>query len=407
MRTRRSLAWIGASLLATSAVAWWWVPAWGIVAPTGAIARKFVVAGESSGISGVDDLGDGRRGIALWSDGDPQFRFELRDGGLARVESAFPATPRSSSVRPTGRYSIAGRTLVRTSWDTVTTTDGDSVSTWRAPALIAGAAVPFDRATKIVIVCRGEREEGAQLCAYGLDGTPLWSLRRAVPRPDVDSSLFIETGAAPASDEDEDGIGDLCLIESVRSARSHGSRITVLSAADPPREIRSAAIETPGVAAWSRIVALGDSNGDGVAELAIGAPGEEVAIVDGATFAILHRRRAPPGIRYFGAKLANARDLDGDGADDLIVVGVKPTCGLVQVVSGRTGETLLEQDVSYAGWLQCDVIAGLGDLDGDGRGELALLRPAEARPIWSRPVTPPARLTIWSGAHALSGRLLD
>lgn len=76
------------------------------------------------------------------------------------------------------------------------------------------------------------------------------------------------------------------------------------------------------------------------------------------------------------AFLAAVMDADGDGHEEVIVgapSAVGP--GRVELLSGRTGQTLFAWKGKAAGDRLGAAVAGLGDTDGDGRGELALGAP--------------------------------
>ncbi len=86
----------------------------------------------------------------------------------------------------------------------------------------------------------------------------------------------------------------------------------------------------------------------------------------------------------FGGAAAGGSDFDADGVDDLIIgaPGVKPffspsMAGTVTTRSGKTGallSTFTTADVDgLFGWS----VAGLGDVDSDGFGELAIAAPTE------------------------------
>ena len=143
------------------------------------------------------------------------------------------------------------------------------------------------------------------------------------------------------------------------------------------------------------VAALDDLDGDGVADFAVSAPDEVVEeetegggvvyVYSGATGTVLHRLAHPPA-RYqdlFGVAIAALGDLDGDGVGD-VGVGAEDsgeqlacdqlgTTGLAYAFSGATG-ALLYTLAPEAG---CETyfgtsIAGLGDVDGDGRADFAV-----------------------------------
>ncbi len=136
----------------------------------------------------------------------------------------------------------------------------------------------------------------------------------------------------------------------------------------------------------SAILGAGDLNGDGVPDIAVGAPNDDFAIgtafvYSGAKGSTLYQV-FPLELRgFFGGALASAGDLDGDGVPDLIV-GAPFTSrkeaygvGSVLVFSGATGKLLFnfvgEEGGTYMGWS----VAGVGDIDQDGVPDLAIGTP--------------------------------
>lgn len=135
---------------------------------------------------------------------------------------------------------------------------------------------------------------------------------------------------------------------------------------------------------------LGDLTGDGVPEYAIGAPGHgnfqvpavlagRVFVYNGAT----GRELVRPGLLnlggsmdgdLFGRSVAGLGDATGDGIPDFAVGGN----GFVRVLNGATFAlhaviTPLPPVVSNSfGW----TVAGIGDINGDGRGDIAVGAPA-------------------------------
>ena len=117
---------------------------------------------------------------------------------------------------------------------------------------------------------------------------------------------------------------------------------------------------------------LGDVDGDGVADYAAGAP---YAKVGGAPFAgkvrahsgadgkVLWLAAHPRANEIFGSRLARIGDVNGDGADDVAVGGDN----VFQVLSGVAGSLI--HDVPTAGAFGLDDV---GDLDGDGVDDFAV-----------------------------------
>jgi hypothetical protein len=133
------------------------------------------------------------------------------------------------------------------------------------------------------------------------------------------------------------------------------------------------------------VCALADLDGDGWAEIAVGAPGRSapsgartgaVAIADGRSGRIARRIEGDAAWDLFGAAVSPCPDLDGDGLDDLLVgapgVGLPtPFAGAAFVHSSATGERLWSTRGSGSDELG-RFVGTVPDLDGDGRREIVL-----------------------------------
>ncbi len=146
------------------------------------------------------------------------------------------------------------------------------------------------------------------------------------------------------------------------------------------------------------VAALPDVNGDGVADVAVGAPDEDpgnspsncgrVYIYSGAT-GLLLRKLLPtwPEIDgHFGVSVSGLADVNGDLLGDLVVGGFQENpggapneCGRVHIYSGATGKRLLtlrspgEEEGGKFG----ESVGGIPDVNGDGRGDIVVGAPDE------------------------------
>ena len=193
-------------------------------------------------------------------------------------------------------------------------------------------------------------------------------------------------------DVDGDGRGDLL----VSATREEGSgvdlagRVYVFSGATGSllRVLESPNPRAQGFFGDSPSV-VPDVDGDGVVDILVGASGEDgggefssgrAYVFSGASGVLLRTLESPNAefAASFGLQASGVVDVDGDGRGDLLVGvsresgGGVSESGRAYVFSGATGTLLhtLESPSPEAegrfGWS----VSGMGDADGDGRGDL-------------------------------------
>lgn len=160
------------------------------------------------------------------------------------------------------------------------------------------------------------------------------------------------------------------------------------------------------------LIALGDLDQDGTPDLAVGAPFDgppearpgRLWLLSGRTgVALASLPGAAPGDR-FGESLAGPGDLDGDGQPELAVgapgalgrrgrVAVQRGQALAQLAQGGGGAALelWSRQGGTVGEGLGAALAGGGDLNGDGLGDLA------ATSLWFGLTGSQARVALWSG----------
>lgn len=150
---------------------------------------------------------------------------------------------------------------------------------------------------------------------------------------------------------------------------------------------------------WS-VDLIDDCNGDGCADILVGAPGFDPAagradagafyLVSGLTRQVLHRLDGNLAGDQFGFCVANTRDIDGNGWQDFVVgspygdVNGQVDCGQVHffnVLPGGGNSSILLWGAGNAagdhfGWK----VAAVGDVNGDGFRDWAASSPGEDFP---------------------------
>jgi hypothetical protein len=171
------------------------------------------------------------------------------------------------------------------------------------------------------------------------------------------------------ADVDGDGVTD--AITSDPFAGGYAGQVVVLSGRDGSVRLRIPG--EPGALEGYGIADAGDLDGDGLHDVASGAPGASaVHVWSGYNGALLATFTGVPG-EDLGAAVARAGDLDRDGVPDLVAgaESANVDAGRVYAFSGATGAPLWVVEGSPGEHLGSG--AGyVGDTDGDGVPDLAV-----------------------------------
>jgi hypothetical protein len=153
---------------------------------------------------------------------------------------------------------------------------------------------------------------------------------------------------------------------------------------------------------WDLALA-GDHDGDGRTDLFVGAPAldaSRVHLLSGRDGTVLRTYAPREATESFGWYVARLDDLDGDGHADL-AVGAPWAAGADGAMVGAAWILSSASGRELHGWKGTDrrggfggVVAPVADLDGDGKGEVAVASPATEDQTW----TLPGELRIYSSS---------
>ena len=188
-----------------------------------------------------------------------------------------------------------------------------------------------------------------------------------------------------AGDQDGDGRTDLF----VGAPAGDSGRVYLLSGRNGTVLRTYAPREEAGSFGWY-VARLDDLDGDGRADLAVGAPfaaderGAKVGgawVLSSATGKELHHWKGTDPRGGFGGVVAAVGDLDRDGKGEVVVASpgtedqARTLPGELFVYSGATGKELRHWSGSQPGELFGRMVVAAGDLDGDGVEDLAIGAP--------------------------------
>lgn len=124
-------------------------------------------------------------------------------------------------------------------------------------------------------------------------------------------------------------------------------------------------------------VATGDVTGDGVADIALGTDegGPRAQVIRGGDFAKLADFKAGPRTNYWGRTQVALGDVNGDHIADLMVAGLYPNGSHVSGYNGQslrpgTAPTRVFNEFTLDGTFANSLFLAAGDINGDGRADV-------------------------------------
>ncbi len=181
---------------------------------------------------------------------------------------------------------------------------------------------------------------------------------------------------AALGDLDGDGVGELAIGD---PGLAGSGQVIVVSGADGTILYTLAGAAQAGEAFGTALAAL-DANGDGTSDLAVGAPGGNGAVwvFSGLDGTLLQTAPGPAAGSRFGQALAKAGDQDGDGSDDLFVgaPGFNSADGRVSVMAGHDGAPIFQIEPDVEGSAFGAAVAAVADASGDELPDLVVGAPA-------------------------------
>ncbi len=217
----------------------------------------------------------------------------------------------------------------------------------------------------------------------------IYSGRPAYERLNLQGSApgdLFGSSIARVPDLDCDGIDELLVGAPGASPNGRASGEAIVFSGADARILLRIPGQHAGDECGAAVCAVGDLNGDHVAEIAVGSPGARpcgwnsglVRVYDGADLHELFTFKGEGFGERFGASLAGPGDMSGDGIPEIAVGAPCPRLarpGYVHCFNGADASILYSLGGRHTWELFGAALAATGDCDGDGHADLLVGAP--------------------------------
>ena len=305
---------------------------------------------------------------------DPVNGIRCSVGRLAagdwEVQTSFPgASPPSSTFGETFSFTVNEAPTRRITYVPLYTFQDESVFGFGSSVSGAGD-VNGDGTPDLIVGAPGNpfaSQIGSASVLSGSDGSVLYEFNGGRVNDRFGGSV------SSAGDVNGDGFADLIVGASGNNLASvlSGSDGSVLFTFDGDGNFDNFGFSVSGA---------DDVNGDGFADLIVGTRGFSTSLGDPRSYArvfsgsdgsVLYNFDGVREGDFFGGSVSGAGDVNGDGTPDLIVGAYRETNnGRAHVFSGSDGSTLFTFDGDNPGDEFGRAVSGAGDVNGDGFADL-------------------------------------